>query len=105
MERSFGLTRLGKSLFLMAAIVLAGCGTSTAASPNPTAQPLPSSTRGNLEELLRQGAGALKSGQTEVAIEDYKAALEAAPPDPAKRALIEFVLGISYQKAQHWQES
>ncbi len=105
MERSFGLTRLGKSLFLMAAIVLVGCGTSTAASPNPTAQPLPSSTRGNHEELLRQGADALKLGRTKLAIEDYKAALEAAPPDPAKRGLIEFVLGIAYQKAQHWQES
>ncbi len=71
MERSFGLTRLGKSLFLMAAIVLVGCGTSTAASPNPTAQPLPSSTRGNHEELLRQGADALKLGRTKLAIEDY----------------------------------
>ena len=105
MERSFGLTRLRKSLFLMAAIALVGCGTSTAASPNPTAQPIPSSARGNPEELLRQGAGALKSGQPDLAIEDYKAALEAAPPDPAKRGLIEFVLGIAYQKAQRWQES
>ncbi len=45
------------------------------------------------------------SDEVRLAIEDYKAALETAPLEPVKRGLIEFVLGIAYQKAQRWQES
>jgi tetratricopeptide (TPR) repeat protein len=96
---------LRRSFFLLAVLVLAASRALLAAGPTgrePTIQP---STRGNPEELLRQGAAALQAGQTELAIQDYKAALDAAPQDPAKRGMIEFVLGIACQKAQRWQES
>src|SRR5216684_5399747 len=103
--RLSGPRRFRRSFFLLAAFLLVACAASSTGSTTARAPTDQSSTRGSPEELLRQGAAALQSGQAELAIEDYRAALTAAPREPAKRGLIEFVLGIAYQKAQRWQES
>jgi tetratricopeptide (TPR) repeat protein len=79
---------------LLFSLMLTDRAASSAAAPAASGQ-----------ELLRQGTAALQAGQTELAIAKYKAALQAAPQEPAKRGQIEFVLGIAYQKAQLWQES
>ena len=58
------------------------------------------------EELLLQGAAAIRTGQIEVGIDKYKAALDQIQQqDKGKRSAIELQLGIVYQKAQRWQES
>src|SRR5262245_25207269 len=98
MKRSLRIKRLSKTFFLMAAVVLIACRASSAAGPKLTALQLSSSTKP--EELVSQGAAALQAGQTKLAIQDYNAALAAAPQDPAKRGMIEFGLGIAYGRAQ-----
>ena len=57
------------------------------------------------QDFLRQGATALQAGQTDLAIEKYKAALQAAPSGTANRSAVEFLLGIAYGKAGRWKES
>ncbi|MGA7872451.1 MAG: CHAT domain-containing protein [Candidatus Binatus sp.] len=98
--------KLTRSFILVAALTLAACGVSSAASSTIT-QPAPqSSAGGKPEELLLQGAAAIRTGQIEVGIDKYKAALdEIQQQDKGKRSAIELQLGIVYQKAQRWQES
>jgi CHAT domain-containing protein/Tfp pilus assembly protein PilF len=101
-----GCKRLRRPFFIVAAFVLAGCGTSTAASPTPQVRTIQSSASGSPEDLVRQGAAAVQAGQIEIGIEKYKAALNGVQQqERSKRGGIELLLGIGYQKAHRWQES
>jgi hypothetical protein len=95
-ERCSVRVKLRRSFFLLAALLLAECGASSAAPPtasNPAAQ---SSAIGNPDELLRQGASAVQAGQLEVGIEKYKAALDTVQlQDKRKRSAVELLLGIA----------
>ena len=105
-ERCSGRVKLRRFFILLAALMLAGCGVSSAAS-STVGEPVARSSAGaNPDDLLRQGAAAIQAGQIEVGIEKYKAALdEVQQQDKRKRSAIELLLGIAYQKARRWQES
>lgn len=93
-------------LVLLVSLVFAGCGTSSSATPIAREPARQSSARANSNELVRQGAAAVRAGQFEVAIEKYKVALdEVQQKDKLKRGAIELLLGIVDQKAGRWQES
>jgi tetratricopeptide (TPR) repeat protein len=93
-------------LVLLLSLMFAGCRTSSSSVPAFRRPARQSSARGKPGELVTQAAAAVQAGQSEIAIEKYKAALdEVQQQDKLKRGTIELSLGITYQKAGRWQES
>ena len=105
-ERFFwGLPRL---LAILLLILLKTAGhTSSAASP-PASEPASQLPPGvTYEDLVRQAQAVLRAGQTALAIEKYRIALNAARQERAtsKAGAIELLLGIAYQKDHRWREA